>query len=188
MDALTALLSRNSASKLCEPAPTQPQLEQILQAAIRAPDHAWLRPWRFLLIEGPGRDRLGELFAAAMLQSNPDTGEQVLQKARRKPLRAPLLVVVIATLQEHPDVPHIEQRLSAGCAAQNILLASHAMGYGGIWRTGSMAYDKTVMQGLGLGEDEEIIGFIYLGSLEGKPKALPDIEWWEFSERWSDDG
>ncbi len=167
MNALEALLTRNSAPRLGEPAPAPEQLENICRAALRAADHALLRPWRFLLVRGESRARLGELFVEAALVSTPDLAERERQRLRAKTLRAPLIIVVIASHVEHPGVPAAEQDLSAGAAAQNILNAAHAQGVGAMWRTGSMAYDRRVMAGLGLAENEKIIGFLYLGAIIG---------------------
>ena len=112
MDALQLLLRRNSSPKLTEPAPSSADLETMFQAALRAPDHARLRPWRFLVIEGEARHRLGDLIVDVMGLE----GEKA-QQAKAKPLRAPMIVVVAAKFSEHPKVPEIEQYLSAGCAA-----------------------------------------------------------------------
>lgn len=116
MEALDALLNRVSVPRLTEPAPNAAQREALFQAALRAPDHGQLRPWRFLTIEGQGREKLGELFAEAV-QNKGDASQAALDKARAMPLRAPLLIVVIAKLQDHFKVPKSEQRLAAGCAA-----------------------------------------------------------------------
>ena len=187
MDALTALLTRNAASKLVEPAPAGDDLQKIITAALRAPDHARLRPWRFLTIGGNARYRLGSLYAQAYKRANPEATEEQLAKVQNKVLRAPLIVVVIVSLSEHPKVPKIEQQLSAASAAQNILLASHALGYAGIWRTGSMAYNSDVKQGLGLKENEEIVGFIYLGTRDGNAKPIPELDWQTFCQSWGDE-
>ena len=87
-------------------------------------------------------------------------------------------------LSAHPKVPPLEQRLSAGCAAHGVLLAAEALGYAGIWRTGDAAFDRNVMDGLGLGQDEEIIGFLYLGSRDGAAKSLPELHSAEFVTTW----
>ena len=81
-------------------------------------------------------------------------------------------------------MPAIEQRLSAGCAAQSILLATEACGFAGVWRTGDSAFDRTVMDALGLAEDEEIIGFIYIGTRAGAAKSIPDLECADFVSTW----
>lgn len=189
MNALELLHSRNSAPKLTEPAPSGEVLDNMLKAAIRAPDHARLRPWRFLTIQGDARQRLGELMVAAGRQRAEQSGQAPLSaedcaKVQAKALRAPLIIVVVVKLSEHPKVPVIEQRLSAGCAAHSLLLAAHAQGFAGIWRTGANAFDKTVFAGLGLVEDEEITGFLYLGSVDGRYKPLPELAVEDFCQDW----
>jgi hypothetical protein len=136
MDALDALQHRFSVPRLVAPGPSEAQREHLFRAALRAPDHGLLRPWRFLTIEGAAREALGELYAKAMAANTSAVSEQALDKARAMPLRAPLLVVVIACVRAHPKVPAQEQVLSAACAAHAILLAAHAQGIGAVWRYG----------------------------------------------------
>ena len=183
MDALQAIQTRNSAARLAG-AVEQTDLEQILKAGFRAPDHGLLRPWRILVIEGESRDRLGALFAKAKLTHDPSLTTNALTKVKNKPLRAPLILVVAARLVEHPKVPEVEQILSAGAMAQNLMLAAHALGYGSMWRTGSMTYDRIVAEGLGLELNEKMIGFLYVGQIEGNQKALPEHDAAHFVTRW----
>lgn len=184
MKAIDLLLSRNSAPKLKSPAPDEVDMEFIYQAAMRAPDHARLRPWRFLAIKDQGREVLGDLFAEALKLRNPSCSENDLNKVRSQPLRAPLLVVVIARLVEHAKVPESEQVLSAGCAAHSMLLAAQALGYAGIWRTGDNAFDRSVMRGLSMADNEQVVGFLYLGSLDGSYKPLPRMNSSDFVQPW----
>ncbi len=184
MDALDALINRVSVARLGEPAPTPEQRELLLRAALRAPDHGQLRPWRFLSVEGEARRRLGELFARVQALRNPQAGPELLDKARAMPLRAPLLLVVIARLQAHAKVPESEQLLAAGCAAHGILLAAHAQGLGAIWRTGELSHDAEVRAGLGLGDDERIVGFLYLGTPLGERRTPPVLEPAAFLSVW----
>lgn len=184
MEALTLLNRRNSAPKLVEPAPGPEALEKIFQAALRAPDHGRLHPWRFLLIEGEDRNRLGDLFAQALRQRKPDATEEEIKKNRESPLRAPLVVPVIARLQDNPKVPKVEQLLSAGCAAHGILLAAQALGFGAIWRTGDNSYDANVKAGLGLQDGEEIVGYVYLGTPTGPAKPLPELRVGDYVSHW----
>ena len=183
-DILEFLLNRNSAPKLTEPAPDAQAMETMFRAAMRAPDHAWLHPWRFITIRGERREALGQVFEQCLMLRNPAADEAARVKARNAPLRAPLLVVVVVRLREHPKVPPLEQRLSAGCAAHGILLAAEASGYAGIWRTGDAAFDRNVMDALGLTGDEEIAGFLYLGSRDGRAKPLPQLSTAEFVSSW----
>jgi nitroreductase len=189
MDAITLLHGRNSAPRLTEPAPSSEILDDMFKAAFRAPDHARLRPWRFLTIEGESRNQLGDVFAnAAQLRNAANNGpsltEGELDKIRSKALRAPLIIAVIACVQEHPKVPEIEQIISAGCAAQNILLAAHAHGFAGVWRTGANAFDREVMNQLGLSAHEQLVGFLYLGTIEGKYKPLAELQVEDYCQPW----
>jgi len=181
---LKLLQTRNSAPRLREPAPSSTELQEIIRAAVRVPDHAWLRPWRFLSVSGERRGALGDILESSLNRRDPQADAAARLKARNAPLRAPLVLVVIATLQEHPKVPAVEQRLSAGCAAQTILLAAESLGYAGMWRTGEAAFDRSVMTGLGLAQNEEIIGFLYLGSRDGSAKTVPELNPDHFLSAW----
>ncbi|MBV1877039.1 MAG: nitroreductase [Pseudomonadales bacterium] len=184
MDALEALQQRVSVSRLGGDVPSDEVLENIFQAALRAPDHALLTPWRFLKIAGDGRNQLGELFAEAQLQADPALTEAKVAKAKSKPLRAPLIVVAIATVAEHASVPEVEQLLSVGAATQNMLLAAYAQGLGAMWRTGGMAYHPLVLNGLGLTADEKLIGYLYIGQVEGKTRLAPKKNTVDYFKSW----
>jgi nitroreductase len=185
IDALTLLTERNSAPRLAGPAPDAGAREAIFAAALRAPDHAWLRPWRFLTVEDEARHALGSVLERSLLRREPEADAAAREKARCAPLRAPLVVVVLARLQPHPKVPPLEQRLSAGCAAHAILLAAEALGYAGIWRTGAGAFDREVVRELGGEEHEEIVAFLYLGTREGPGKSLPALAVEDFVAPWT---
>ena len=116
---------------------------------------------------------------------NADAAEEALQKARNMPLRAPMLVLVIASVKPHPKVPEGEQVLAAGCAAHGLLLAAHAQGIGAVWRTGEFSYDPRVLEGLGLTEQERLLGFLYLGTPEGRVRSAPVLAPEEFVQRWT---
>ena len=178
MDALDALHQRSSVPKLSGPLPSPEMLENIYKAAFSAADHAVLRPWRFLVVKGDSRGRMGELFAKAGVAKNASLDPAAIEKLQRKPLRAPLVLVCISSFKPHPKVPEIEQDLSAAAATQNMLLAAFAQGLGAMWRTGSLAYDPIVKNGLGLSDAEKIIGFLYIGTIDGGTKQLyePDIQ------------
>ncbi|GEN29639.1 nitroreductase [Halovibrio variabilis] len=185
MDALTLLHERSSMGKLMEPAPSAGQLGAMYQAALRAPDHKELRPWRFIEFSGEGRERLGELFAEAEFQEDPSVGDEALNAARKKPLRAPMIIAVIAKVTpEIEKVPKMEQVISAGCAAHGLLLAAHAQGLGAMWRSGKYAFDPVVRKGLSLDDDDEVVAFIYLGTPGGRHKPLPQHNADDFVERW----
>ncbi|SFT77210.1 NAD(P)H nitroreductase [Pseudomonas marincola] len=185
MDALDALLNRVSAPRLTEPGPTAEQRELMFKAALRAPDHGQLRPWRFLTIEDQAREQLGELFVQALLAGAEVSTQAALDKARAMPLRAPLMIVVIAVVQDHYKVPAQEQVLAAGCAAHAIELAAYAQGVGVVWRTGDMAYNSTVAAGLGLASHEQIVGYLYLGTPERELRTPAPLECADFVTSWS---
>lgn len=157
----------------------------MFAAALRAPDHAWLQPWRFIVIQGDQRHALGEVFRQSAQQRDPSAGEAVLDKASHAPLRAPLVVTVLCRYSEHPKVPAEEQLISAGCAAHAMLLAAEAQGFAGVWRTGAYATDSLVAAALGLAENESIIGFLYFGSRDGNPKSLPEREVSSYVSYWT---
>ena len=184
MNALEVLQQRVSAPRLGLPAPTQAQREAMLKAAMRAADHGNLRPWRFLFVEEAGLDRLGEVFLRAAQANNQELTEVEAERFLAMPKRAPLICIVIAKCQSHPKVPQIEQLISAGAAAQNLLNAAFALGVGAVWRTGDLAYDARVKAELGLEIEEEVVGFIYLGT-PLKPLGSPrEVELRDFFSPW----
>ena len=164
MQAIDALLKRRSAKTLAEPAPDDGALELLLECASRAPDHGRLRPWRFIVIRGAARERLGDLMAGQLRRKQPAASPESLQRERQKPLRAPLIIAVAAVRDAAARIPPIEQILAAGAAAQNIMLAAPALGFGAMWKTGDAAYDDTVKVALGLAAADAIVGFVYLGT------------------------
>jgi len=167
MEAIEALISRSSAKTYGDTAPTKEHLATVLQAAVRAPDHGRLRPWRFMLIAGDQRRSLGAMLAASALRRVPGLSDGDLQRERDKAMRAPLVILVACRIVPGTKVPAIEQLLAAGAAAQNILLALHTLGYVATWKTGEAAYDTEVKKALGLAADDHIIGFIYTGGGSG---------------------
>lgn len=174
MDVLEAIDSRASALRLSEPAPSTADLDRILAAAVRAPDHGRLAPWRFVVLEAAARERLGDALAALLRRKQPDAPEATLSAQRAKALRAPTIVVVVAHVERAHKVPEIEQLLAVGAGVQNMLLAAHALGYGAMWRTGAAAYDAQVKSALGIDADDHIVGFVYLGTVAaaGTPRAV----------------
>lgn len=164
MDTLTALLTRTSHGALTEPTPNSDVLNQAFQAALRAPDHRMLRPWRYLVIEGEARQRLGEYYLQAGLQDNPQLADVEQQRLLKMPLRAPMIIVAITTFKEEVKVPMIEQTLSTGAAIQNFLLALHAQGFASMWRTGWVTEHQHIKQALAVQTNEQIAGFVYVGT------------------------
>jgi nitroreductase len=188
MDSIELLRSRYSASKLGAPGPSAEAVEAMLEAAARAPDHGRLHPWRLILIEGDARRLLGKILAESLARRNPLAGEQVLAREREKALRAPLIIVVATRCDRSGKTPIVEQIVSAGCAAHSLMLAAFAQGLGAFWRTGEAAYDEAVKGALGVGSDDLIIGFIYVGTDTGgaPSRSRPVVQ--ELAHRWAGDG
>jgi nitroreductase len=171
MSALELLHTRASAVRLVAPAPDDAALSAMFKAAVRAPDHGRLRPWRFIVIRGTALERFADVLAASYRSRCPDATPEAVARERTKALRAPLIVAVAARVCAGGKIPEIEQILSAGAAAQNIMLAAHALGYGAMWKTGAPAYDPKVKSALGLAESDAIVGFLYLGTSAGGAPA-----------------
>ncbi len=166
-DPLAALNQRLStpARNLGEPGPTAEQLDQLLSAAIRVPDHSKLTPWRMLLVRGDARMRLGERLAEIHARIEPDISPSKLTKDRERYSFAPLIVVVIARIdEENPKVPAQEQILSAGCVAYNLLIGAQAIGMAAQWLTGWAAYDPEAAALFGLAGNERIVAFVHIGT------------------------
>ena len=172
--AIDLLLSRRSGSAkaMQEPGPTGKQLAQILQAGARAPDHGKLFPWRFIVFEGKGRERAGDILAE-VTQTEGEREKQV-EEERSRFLRAPVVIGVVSAAREQHKIPVWEQELSAGAVCQNILVAATALGFVGNWITEWYAYHPVVKDRLGLKAGERFAGFIYLGTtkevLEERPR------------------
>ncbi len=178
MDALELLLQRRSVSRLAEPAPSGEALDNIFHAAMRAPDHGTLKPWRFIVIEGEGLKRFSQLLESAVLANGGD--EEALEKARMAPFRAPQIITIVAHCTEHPKVPIWEQVVSAGCAVQAMQMAAVAQGFGGIWRSGPLTEHELVREAFGCRDEDEIVGFLYLGTPQVKPVRVKAGELGEF--------
>jgi nitroreductase len=177
---LDCILKRYSVSRLVEPAPSAIERQQILEAAVCAPDHARLKPWRFFWFSGEKRQDLGECFLQAKLKIQPDLPVEAQEKIKALPLRAPAVLVVAAQVCKNHKVPEIEQVLATGAAVQNALLAIDALGYHAIWRTGEFAYFDEVKQFIGLESKDHLVGFIYIGTAESDvvPYSRPlDLAW-----------
>lgn len=173
MDALELLVNRRSASRLAEPAPAGEQLENILRAGMRAPDHGTLQPWHFFIIEGEGRERFSALLEQGAVAAEQD--EKAVEKARNAPFRAPMIIAVVAKCQPHHKVPKWEQEMSAGCAVMAMQMAAVAQGYNGIWRSGPLTDSPVVREGLACGADDKIVGFLYLGTPQLKASTTVTV-------------
>ncbi|MEM8617271.1 MAG: nitroreductase [Pseudomonadota bacterium] len=169
--AFLALRRSSGTALLADPGPTGAILDDILNTAMRVPDHRRLGPWRFILIEGDARAAFGQAAAEVRRGEIPDAPEERLDISRRSMLRAPTVVVAISSPKECPrGTPVWEQELSVGAACQNLLLAANAAGFAGCWLTEWMSYSKGINNLLGLESHERIAGFIYLGTPTGDPQ------------------
>ncbi|MBJ6766083.1 nitroreductase [Myxococcaceae bacterium JPH2] len=175
MDALECLMTRRTAPVLTGPEPTREQLDQILRAAVTAPDHKLQRPWRFVIVRGAGRERLGEALVAAARAADPGMPAEVLERQRMKALRAPLQVVVIASPKEPSPAPRWEQLASAAAAAQNVCLAAHALGLGSGWKSTPLGEQAPLREALGMQPGEELLGLIELGYVPSDAKLRPRV-------------
>lgn len=178
MNTLDALHRRRSVPSrlLGEPGPSPDQLRTLLTAAVRVPDHGKLAPWRFLRIQGPARQVLGDLLAARALERDPAAPPAAVEKDRLRFSFAPLVILVIARLTPGHKVPEQEQLLSGGAVCFALLQAAQALGFGAQWLTGWAAYDPVITARLGLGPDEKVLGFIHIGtpSEEAPERQRPD--------------
>jgi len=187
MQADELLATRASNGKLRDPAPDEPSLRAILEAALRAPDHGLMRPWRLLLVRGMARDALGDVLRVSLLRRKPAAAPEELEREQRKPLRAPLMVVVVARPRPDPKVPELEQLMSAATLAHGIVLGAQAHGFAGMWRTGPAAYDSGVQRALGLELGEQIAGFVYLGTPALPAPSIDRPRYDAFVREWTGD-
>jgi len=174
-DAIELLSTRSSckAVALTAPDPSAAEIEKLLTIACRVPDHGKLAPWRFILFEGEARLAAGAAIAAAFRAKYPDAqAEQVAFEGRRL-AHAPLVIAVVSRAAPHVKIPEWEQVLSAGAAAMNLVLAAHAFGYSANWITGWYAYDRGVLDALGLEPHERMAGFIHIGTPSGPVQDRP---------------
>ncbi len=182
MEALALLKSRRSVkpAELAAPGPSPAELETLLTIASRVPDHGKLAPWRFIVFEGAARLAAGEAIAAAFRADYPTADADRIEAERTRLARAPLVIAVVSRARPHVKIPEWEQVLSAGAAAMNLLTAVHALGYAATWITEWYAYNRRVLDALGLAADEKIAGFVHVGTpaapAEDRPRpALADI-------------
>ena len=177
MDLLAGIETRTSALKLTAPGPSREQIETILRAGLRAPDHGRLRPWRFVVLEGEARNELGEAMAGLLRTKMPQATPEQLDAERKKVLRAPTIIVAAARITKG-KIPDIEQIAAVSAGVQNMFLAAHALGLGAMWKTGAAAYDANAKTALGLQPEDQIVAFLYLGTIAtpGTPGPQAPLE------------
>src|SRR6201981_3085098 len=166
--------------EMTAPGPSPAELETILTIGARVPDHGKLAPWRFIVFEGDARVRAGEVVAKFFEKKTPSAPAADIEVEKKRLTDAPLVIGIVSFTRPHPKVPPWEQELSAGASAMNIVTAATALGYGACWLTGWFAFDRDVLDGLGLNGDEKLAGFIHIGKPtkpnEDRPRpVLSDI-------------
>ncbi len=180
---LAQLLNRSSMPRLIAPAPSDAELEQALQAGLRAPDHAYLRPTRLHVVSGDGLRRLGDLFVAAALDDDPDAPDAVLVKHRKQPLRAPMIIVACCHPLAHDKVPEVEQVASTAACVSLLQTAFDSLGYASMWRTGAMAYHPRVRAAFDLDTADRLLAFLYVGTAAVEAKVRPALSTDDFVRR-----
>lgn len=165
------LMNRRSvkAKDMEGPGPDRATLEKILRAGMRVPDHGKLAPWRFVVLEGEDRGKLGDAICDALIKEQ-ETSEKIAEKMKGYATQGSVLVVAIFSPREHPAIPHWEQQLSTGAACQNMLIAATALGHAAQWLTGWGSYSPSVRAALQMAEAERIAGFLFFGD---KPEKQP---------------
>jgi len=174
-DAIDLLKTRRSVKpiELTGPGPAAGELDTLLLVASRVPDHGKLTPWRFIVFDGDARLKAGAAIEATFKADHPDaTGDQITFE-RNRLARAPLVVAVVSRAAPHVKIPEWEQVLSAGAAAMNLVTAAHALGYAANWITEWYAYDRRVLDALGVGASEKIAGFVHIGRPVKPPEDRP---------------
>jgi nitroreductase len=178
MDVFKAIYDRHSQGKV-KPDPVPRELiEKLLDAAVQAPNHYKVRPWRFVVLTGDSLNKLGDVMAASQQARHPEYPLEAFDKCRAVPLRAPVVIAVGVDRPSEAKVLEIENVAATAAAIQNLLLAAHSMGLGAKWRTGEWARDSMVKEFLGFEAGQHIIGFIYLGYPEfiAEPVRRPSFE------------
>ena len=171
-DALQLLKTRRSVKpmELSGPAPTSADIDTMLTIASRVPDHGKLAPWRFIVFEGDARAAAGDIIAEAFKATRPDATADQIAFERGRLTRAPLVIAVVSRAGPHAKIPEWEQLMSAGASAMLLVTAAHAMGYAASWLTEWYAYDRGVLEKLGLAAEERIVGFVHIGTAAKPPE------------------
>ena len=179
------IINRISHKNLGKPIPSESQMEKVYTAALRAPDHASLKPTKFIEVTGKGLDKLSTIFKKYVLESGTEIEKSKLDKYVNAPFRAPMIIILINENKFHPKVPEVEQMLSTGAAAQNILLSLDSLGYGAIWRTGIFALNDKLNKYFNLNSNQKILGYIYVGTIIGAKKNKRYVNPDDFVTKWA---
>jgi nitroreductase len=158
---LDAIRSRRSIGKVLPEPPSRDVIEQILDAAVWAPNHRLSEPWRFFVLTGDARVQLGDAMSRALVASGAQPA--AAQSVRSKPLRAPVIIAVAVEPSDGPKIVEIEEVCAVAAATQNMLLAAHALDLAAIWRTGDPCFSPEVREFFNLSPRGQLLGFVYLG-------------------------
>ena len=178
MDVFEAIYNRHSIGKvLPDPVPHE-LIEKLLAAAVQAPNHHKVRPWRFVVVTGEARNRLGQVLASSLQKRLPESPANALDAERAKPLQAPLIIAVAVDLPTEPRIIELENVCAAAAAVENLLLAAHAMGLGAKWRSGAPSFDPDVKTFFGFDPQQHLIALVYIGYPDGDrpPGVRPTFE------------
>ena len=174
---------RQSIGHLLQPAPSAEQLELAFKAALTAPDHHRLKPTKFVVISPEQREAFGELLSQALVDLG-ETEIAQIERVKNHPLRAPLLVLALTTLQDHPKVPHFEQILSSGAAIQNFILSLQVQGFSTIWRSGAVVKSVLLKEALGITAHDLVSGIIYIGTAAKAIAPRAEIDTQQYVSHW----
>jgi len=163
MDVFEAIHNRHSQKKVKADSVPREMIEKLLDAAAQAPNHYKVRPWRFVVLTGNARERLGIVMSISLRERQPDFPQEAFDKAQTTPLQAPVVIAVGVEKPSEPKVLEIENVCAAAAATENLLLAAYALGLGAKWRTGEWARDAKVKEFLGFEPDQHLVGLIYVG-------------------------
>jgi nitroreductase len=174
-EALDLLKTRRSVKpmELTGPGPSAEELAMLLTVASRVPDHGKLTPWRFIVFAGEARQKAGDAIAATFQAEHPEATPEQIEFERNRLARAPLVVAVVSRAAPHVKIPEWEQILSAGAAAMSLVMAAHALGYAANWITEWYAYDRRVIDALGVKPHERVAGFVHIGRPARPPEERP---------------
>ncbi len=184
MDINAVIKSRHSLGKVKPDALPREIIEKLLSAAVQAPNHFRIRPWRFVVLTGKGRERFGDCLATAFKTKFPDAPPDALEKERQKAFRSPLVIVVAVDQPTEAKINEIENVSAVAAATQNILLAATALGLGAIWRTGETARDPEIKKFFGFVPEQHLLGFLYIGYPDNPPAEYPERPSYEDRTIW----
>ena len=168
-EVIRAMMSRRTIKKMqADRVPARKDIEAMVEAATWAPNHHMTEPWRFVVVEGGARKRLGEALTEGLVNSSHETlPPERLEKEREKPLSAPVIIAVIGSPKKGDGIVPQEEMVAAGAALQNLLLAAHSLGLATSVRTGEHSYSEEVRRFFAMSEGETLVGLVYVGYSSG---------------------